>query len=104
MSGSTVCAGQASEPVATESGRPSSKHAITMITQQVRCEKHGLQDETSVCQHIVASLRDGVPRGFHWPEDSKEERPDARCSECHDAGRDTLRRIEGPIEQAAPIG
>jgi len=55
------------------------------LRQQVRCDKHGLQDETFVCQHIVAALAEGVARGFHSPADSDQKRPDAWCSACHKA-------------------
>jgi hypothetical protein len=51
--------------------------------QKVQCDKHGLQDETFVCQHIVATLVDGVPRGFHWAN-SDRSRPDAWCSRCNE--------------------
>jgi hypothetical protein len=54
------------------------------MNRQVRCERHGLQDETFVCQHVVQSLRDSIPRGFYWAQKSEQERPDAWCSECNE--------------------
>jgi hypothetical protein len=54
------------------------------VSPECQCDRHGLQEETFVCQHIVASLRDGLPRGFYWPRDSDQNRPDAWCSECNE--------------------
>ena len=52
---------------------------------QVDCAIHGPQDETFVCQHIVASLYDRVAVGFHWSVESSATRPDAWCSTCEKA-------------------
>ena len=50
----------------------------------VECERHGEQQETFVCQHIVQSLVDGRGRGFFWSTATSEnQRPDAWCSECN---------------------
>jgi hypothetical protein len=48
----------------------------------IQCDRHGLQEETFVCQHIVETLRDRKPRGFYWVKDSEDRRPNAWCSEC----------------------
>jgi hypothetical protein len=50
----------------------------------VTCCEHGEQRAAFVCQHIVQSLRDGIPRGFFWPPDCEDE-PDAWCRACDDA-------------------
>jgi len=49
----------------------------------VECCIHGKQVATFVCQHIVQTLRDNVPRGF-WSAvaESGELYPDSWCSEC----------------------
>jgi hypothetical protein len=47
------------------------------------CPIHGEQPETFVCQHVVQTLRDGVPRGFFWANNTNETRPDAWCSDCN---------------------
>jgi len=52
---------------------------------KVRCDTHGFQDETFVCEHIIHSMYTGVPVGFHWPSDSDQRRPDAWCSACEEA-------------------
>ena len=52
---------------------------------KVRCEIHGMQDETFVCQHIFESLRSGVPVGFIAAADPDTARPDAWCSACERA-------------------
>ena len=48
----------------------------------VECCEHGNQQATFVCQHIIATLEDGKPRGFWWAHDPENPRPDAWCSEC----------------------
>jgi Zn finger protein HypA/HybF involved in hydrogenase expression len=51
---------------------------------QIECSKHGIQDETFVCQHIVQGLEENKANGFHYPADLEEERPNAWCSKCND--------------------
>ena len=53
------------------------------MERTVTCQAHGEQPETFVCQHIVQTLDDGVPRGFFWARDADADRPDAWCSECN---------------------
>lgn len=48
----------------------------------VECDKHGKQQATFVCQHIVQTLTDGKARGFWWASGQENRRPDAWCSEC----------------------
>ena len=49
----------------------------------VECSVHGKQQETFVCQNIVQSLRDNIPRGFWSAEENHENtRPVFWCNEC----------------------
>ena len=48
------------------------------------CSKHGEQQETFVCQHIVQGLHERVAYGFWWAENSDNPRPDAWCTMCND--------------------
>lgn len=48
------------------------------------CAEHGEQPETFVCQHIVETLHDERPRGFHWSAESTQPYPDAWCSACNE--------------------
>ena len=51
----------------------------------IECAEHGKQQATYVCQHVVQSITDGVPRGFWWSTESPDNpRPDAWCSECEE--------------------
>lgn len=51
----------------------------------VECFKHGKQQATYVCQHIVQSLRDGQPKGFWSSGESPDNpRPDSWCSACEE--------------------
>ena len=49
--------------------------------QYVECFTHEKQQATYVCQPIVQSLRDGIPREF-WPTESEPGnlRPDSWCN------------------------
>lgn len=48
-----------------------------MHERKVLCGEHGEQQATFVCQHIVMTIRDHVPRGFFWATgDPDNPRPD----------------------------
>jgi hypothetical protein len=83
---------------AARGGRPTQQMA-----HEVRCERHGLQDETFVCQHVVSSLHDRAPRGFHWSQGSDQHRPDAWCSECNERLRQGGWEWTRETEQAAGV-
>jgi hypothetical protein len=56
----------------------------------VKCEKHGLQQQTFVCQHIAQGLIDKVPVGFFWTmHDAENLRPDAWCQACSERVKQT---------------
>jgi hypothetical protein len=46
---------------------------------QVACDRHGPQPETFVCQHLVQTLTDRVPRGFFCSDGVP---PSAWCGVC----------------------
>ena len=49
-----------------------------MNAPTIRCEKHGTGELVHVCNHIVQSMRDGVPRGVYaWKDDA-----DVTCAWC----------------------
>jgi hypothetical protein len=50
----------------------------------VECDRHGPQPATFVCCHIVQTLQDGMPRGFHPGDDPGNPRPDAWCTACEE--------------------
>ena len=50
---------------------------------KVRCEIHGEQDETFVCQHVVQGLIENTAYGFWWADDPTNPRPDAWCTTCN---------------------
>ena len=53
-----------------------------MADRTTNCAVHGLQPETFVCQHLVASLLTGEVVGMCWPRGSDQQRPDAWCLAC----------------------
>lgn len=55
---------------------------MSKLENTVECCLHGEQQETFVCQHIVQTLNDEIPRGFWWADNPENPRPDAWCSEC----------------------
>lgn len=53
------------------------------MTEFVDCKTHGKQERTSVCQHIVKTVKDRKPRGFFWSDPNPgATRGDAWCIEC----------------------
>src|ERR1700694_3503889 len=54
-------------------------------SHKIECHLHGWQKQAFVCQHIVQSLRTGLPVGFHWSSESTSSHPDAWCTECEEA-------------------
>lgn len=69
----------------------------------IHCDKHGDQQETFVCQHIVQTLVDGTPRGFWWADDPENPRPDAWCSECDNKVKKTGGEWTGESEAFAGV-
>jgi hypothetical protein len=56
----------------------------------IRCETHGLQQETWVCQHIAQGLFDRQRVGFFWSvENPDNPKPDAWCSACNERVKST---------------
>ena len=53
-----------------------------MAEKTTNCAVHGVQPETFVCQHLVASIRTGEKVGMCWPRDTDQMRPDAWCLAC----------------------
>ena len=58
--------------------------------RNVRCDVHGSQQETFVCQHVAEGLRIRKRVGFFWTTyDPHNPRPDAWCSACEERARAT---------------
>ena len=51
------------------------------MSNTVECHTHGEQEETFVCQHLVAALKTQERVGFFW---SGGPRGDAWCSACEE--------------------
>ena len=65
---------------------PKERHTL----ETVRCEVHGVQQQTLVCQHIVEGLIARQRVGFFWSTYSPDDpRPNAWCSECEGRVRAT---------------
>ena len=54
------------------------------MVETLICDTHGNAEATYVCPHLLDTLKDGVPRGFHWFCDEDGE-IQAFCSDCWDA-------------------
>lgn len=52
--------------------------------QMIRCDVHGDQPETFLCQHVVTSLFTSQPVGFWWADDPGNPHPDAWCTACNE--------------------
>ena len=51
------------------------------MADTVQCSKHGPQQQTFVCQHLMRSLSNRKPVGFFW---AGEPRGDAWCAACEE--------------------
>ena len=69
----------------------------------VHCDKHGDQDETFVCQHIVQGLSEGVSYGFWWANNPGDPRPNAWCSMCNDLVANTNGEWTDEILEVAKV-
>lgn len=66
------------------------------------CEKHGLQEGTFVCQHIVQGLATKTRVGFFWSVESPEMmRPDSCCFECNERVKATNGEWVGEVLELA---
>ena len=54
------------------------------MTQPLECDTHGPTEATYACPHILETLKDGTPRGFHRISDAEGE-IQAFCDDCWDA-------------------
>lgn len=59
------------------------------MSDVIKCQVHGEQQETFVCRHLAKALETGEQIGFFW---SGEPRGDAWCSAC-----ETVRVREGGV-------
>jgi hypothetical protein len=54
------------------------------VMTAVKCDTHGVQPRTFVCQHIVEGLLQRQRLGFFWTaHDPENSRPDAWCAACN---------------------
>ncbi len=60
----------------------------------VECDKHGTDEATAVCTHIVQTLRDHEPRGFLCSIDEDNEYQ-AVCTACRQMPDDEWSRTAG---------
>jgi hypothetical protein len=59
------------------------RHRDSAAQPTVRCAVHGDQQETFVCQHVIAGLMNKKRVGFFWTQDDPDNaRPDAWCTDC----------------------
>lgn len=67
------------------------------MTREVECENHGTSEATFTCTHLMQTIKDGKPRGFHWIRDEEGE-IQAFCDACWDADDEEWKKIsaEGP--------
>ena len=53
------------------------------MTEMARCATHGESRAALICQHLVATLEDGLPRGAFWSRD-EDGCVNAYCRACAD--------------------
>lgn len=64
---------------------------------KVTCDRHGESERTFTCPHMLQTLKDETPRGFHWTRDEENE-IQAFCDACWDASDEEWEAVreEGP--------
>lgn len=72
------------------------------MADQITCAQHGQGEATYVCVHVSQSLKDGVPRGFHWHVDDKQNFQ-AFCNVCDAMDEQTWARTVGSVSTAICI-
>jgi len=65
------------------------------MTNKIRCGTHGKQDETYVCKHIIASIAEDKPQGFHW--NMADGVYQAICTACNDLSEEAFAAVEADI-------
>ncbi|HVZ92461.1 MAG TPA: hypothetical protein VG843_12490 [Rhizomicrobium sp.] len=63
-----------------------------MTKKTIECSKHGVGDTVFVCNHLVLSMREGVPRGlFQWFDENGNV-----CAWCEDCAKRAEASGNGP--------
>ena len=67
------------------------------MVDQLECGKHGKIRATYVCKHILGTLKEKKPQGFHWMIDDEGE-IQSFCDSCWNADDEEWEKIsdEGP--------
>ncbi len=63
---------------------------------KIDCDKHGSNEETFVCSHILETLQTKTPTGFHWILD-EEGGVQAFCDACWNATDDEWAEMSGTV-------
>ena len=68
----------------------------------LHCASHGAQEQTFVCRHIIATLKDGEPRGFFW--NRADDAFEAVCTTCNDMTPDAAAAAGPDLVQSLCYG
>lgn len=68
----------------------------------ITCDTHGKQEQTFVCQHVIDTLNDGEPRGFHWNKSGDTYQ--AICSGCNAMTDEEFAKAESEIIAVICLG
>ena len=72
------------------------------MADRIPCVEHGQGEATYVCVHVEQSLKDRVPRGFHWHIDENQNLQ-AFCNDCNAMDENTWAQVVASVSRAICI-
>ncbi|MCC6786527.1 MAG: hypothetical protein IT547_01680 [Hyphomonadaceae bacterium] len=72
------------------------------MPDRIPCAQHGSGEATYVCVHVEQSLKDSVPRGFHWHIDESQNFQ-AFCDACNAMDEQTWAQVVASVSRAICI-
>lgn len=72
------------------------------MADRITCAQHGPAEATYVCVHVEQSLKDIVPRGFHWHIDDAQNFQ-AFCSACDAMDEQAWAQVVASVSRAVCI-
>lgn len=72
------------------------------MPDRIPCAQHGSGEATYVCVHVEQTVRDGVPRGFHWHIDEGQNFQ-AFCTACDAMDEHAWAQVVASVSRAICI-
>ncbi|MCX7359099.1 MAG: hypothetical protein NT015_13275 [Alphaproteobacteria bacterium] len=72
------------------------------MPDRIPCPQHGPGEATYVCVHVEQSVKDNVPRGFHWHVDDSQNLQ-AFCNACDAMDEQAWAQVVATVSRAICI-